>query len=865
MSDTKDTKGSGAAKNAANSLQSIDEFFSNSMRRTLLFANEEARNAKAEDIDTEHALMGILRNAEKDAVLKQIFEHLKIDIHEIQETTRKEIRIGKNKNPGKFLPFSARTKNALLEADKERRKWRHHATAGEHLLVALSRENGVAAKILKKYGINEDVLGTEIEAVVGVGQEKDVLVNEYTPMLDKFGVDLCQQAREGKIDPVIGRADEIERTIHILARRRKNNPMLIGEPGVGKTAIVEGLANRIVRGDVPDVLKGKRLISLSLSSIVAGASRRGEFEQRLEGVIKEAVKSNGEVILFIDEIHTLVSSDSAGDAAQILKPPLARGEIHLIGATTNGEYHEHIEKDAAFSRRLQVVKVPEPSFEETFQILQGSRDKYEAYHKVKISDDILRSAITLSGRYIADRYLPDKAFDLIDEAAAMARMPSLSTPAKEKKLERKIQKLQAERERAKGVVNVEELTHLEKQIAEKVEELEEMRGQYEEEQSRSHDEITPEHLSRVISRWSGVPMEHIAGSEANRLLALEDVLHKRLIGQDYAVKAVASAIRRGRSGIRKPKRPIGSFLFMGPSGVGKTEFAKTLAEMLFGRDDLVVRFDMSEFMEKHTVSRLTGPPPGYVGYEKGGELTEAVRNQPYSIVLLDEVEKAHPDVFHILLQILDDGRLTDNHGRLVSFKHTIIICTSNLASRIIAHRYEEFWKHNDAISSLQEEEKEKLAARMEQERQKEKEAMIYELDAMGEIMKDEAGNPMLKKNKNGETVIETDENGQPKFDADGNPVLREKEEEAGIADGLATAGTEGAEAGAALSLDEEGVKEKNEETQNIAKQPNKPLTNEKNPLGISESGSIPLDELSSKPFVKEEENDFLKNLVEQNK
>ncbi len=693
----------------ANSLQNLDEFFSNSMRRILIFANEEARKVHAEDIDTEHLLMGILRNAEKDAVLHQIFEKMEIDVEALKEETKKEIREGNNKNPAKFLPFSVRTKNILIQADVERRKLRHHATAGEHLLVALSKGDGVAAKILKKHEITQEPLENQIKNVVGVGQKKDVLVNEYTPMLDKYGVDLCQMAREGKVDPVIGRSDEIERTIHILARRRKNNPLLIGEPGVGKTAIAEGLANRIVRGDVPDVLKGKRIIAIAINTIVAGASKRGEFEQRLEGIVKEAIKSSGEIILFVDEIHTLISSSGSGDAAQILKPPLARGEIHLIGATTTAEHHEHIEKDAAFARRFQTVFIAEPSFDETLQILQGSRDKYEAFHKVKISDDILRMAITLSMRYISNRFLPDKAFDLIDEAAAMARMPGISAPGREKKLQKEIQKLRAEQERAKGVVNIEELTRLEQNINEKVKKLEEVRAEHEDEQSRSHDEIKEEHLSRVISRWSGVPMEHIAGSEANRLLKLEDVLHKRLIGQDYAVKAVSAAIRRGRSGIRKPKRPIGSFLFMGPSGVGKTEFAKTLAETLFGRDDLVIRFDMSEFMEKHAVARLTGPPPGYVGYEKGGELTEAVRKQPYSIVLMDEVEKAHPAVFHILLQILDDGRLTDNHGRLVGFKHTIIICTSNLASRLIAQKYAEFWKHNEGVEEEMKREEEKIA------------------------------------------------------------------------------------------------------------------------------------------------------------
>lgn len=697
------------------SLQSIDEYFSNSMRRILIFANEEAKNSHAIDIDTEHALMGLLRNAKTDQVLNRIFQGLKIDLDEITAETRQEIHPGKNKNPDEFLPFSARTKSALLKADMERRKWRHHATAGEHLLLGLLSVEGVASKILKKHGITEESIGKEIMNIVGEGQEKDVLSGENTPLLDKYGIDLCQMAREGKIDPVVGRGDEIERTIHILARRRKNNPLLIGEPGVGKTAIVEGLANRIIHGDVPEVLKSKRLISLSINTLVAGASKRGEFEKRLEGVIKEAVRSAGEVILFIDEIHTILS-DSAGDAAQILKPPLARGEIHCIGATTLSEHHQHIEKDGAFSRRFQLVMVPEPSFDEAYQILMGSRDKYEAFHGVKIPETIVRLAITLSQRYVNDRYLPDKAFDLIDEAAAMARMPSISTPEKEKELEKEIAKLRAEQERAKGVVDVEELTRVEKKVADKVKELEDIRTMSEEAKSRSHDEISEEHVRRIISRWSGVPMEHVAGSEAERLMKLEDELHQRLIGQEFAVKTVAAAVRRGRSGIRKPKRPIGSFLFMGPTGVGKTEFAKTLGETLFGSEDTAIRFDMSEFMEKHAVSRLTGPPPGYVGYEKGGELTEAVRKQPYTILLFDEVEKAHPDVFNVLLQVLDDGRLTDNHGRTVTFKHTIIICTSNIGSMEISKRYVDFWEGQKKVEDRNEKVREAMEKRLAETR-----------------------------------------------------------------------------------------------------------------------------------------------------
>lgn len=738
------------------SLQSIDEYFSNSMRRILIFANEEAKNAHAVDIDTEHTLMGILRNTKNDQVLNRIFQGLKIDLEEIMAETKKEIRPGKNQRPEEFLPFSARTKSALLNADMERRKWRHHATAGEHLLLGLLHVDGVAGRILKKYGITDEAVKKEIMDTVGEGQEKDALASDNTPLLDKYGVDLCQMAREGKIDPVIGRGEEIERTIHILARRRKNNPLLIGEPGVGKTAIVEGLANRIIHGDVPEVLKSKRLISLSINTLVAGASKRGEFEKRLEGVIREAIKSSGEVILFVDEIHTLLSGDSAGDAAQILKPPLARGEIHCIGATTLAEHHQHIEKDGAFSRRFQLVMVPEPSFDETYQILMGARDKYEAFHGVKIPEAIVRLAITLSTRYINDRYLPDKAFDLIDEASAMARMPSISTPEKEKELEKEIQKLRAEQERAKGVVDIEELTRIEKKVADKVKEMEDLRAQSEEAKSRSHDEVTEDHVRRIISRWSGVPMEHVAGSEAERLLKLEDVLHQRMIGQEYAVSAVASAVRRGRSGIRKPKRPIGSFMFLGPTGVGKTELAKTLGENLFGSENTVVRFDMSEFMEKHAVSRFTGPPPGYVGYEKGGELTEAVRKQPYTIILFDEVEKAHPDVFNMLLQVLDDGRLTDNHGRTCTFKNTIIICTSNIGSMELAKRFAEYWDGQKKV---------------EDRNKKVREAMDKRLGNMKNEDKELVKDADRQAPKDGEQKNEATDGVRPPTDGNANPAV----------------------------------------------------------------------------------------------
>jgi len=670
-------------------LQNIDGFLSDGARRVLVVSNEIAREKKAIDIDTEHLLMGLLKVSGNDIVLKKIFERLKISLEELSQEIEKELKMGKNENLPKFLSFSARTKNVLLLSDRIRREMRHHTIASEHLLVALSEAEGVAQNILKKFGATPENIRNSVLKIVGEGKEKDVLSSEKTPFLDKFGIDLCAEAREGKIDAVIGRAEEIERAIHILARRRKNNPLLIGEPGVGKTAIVEGLAHRIVSGDVPEILKGKRIISLSINTLVAGASKRGEFEERLEKALKEIVQSEGEIILFVDEIHTLLG-ESAGDAAQILKPPLARGEIHCIGATTLTEYHKYFDTDPAFSRRFQTVEVPEPSFDETFEILKGSLDKYEAFHGVKVSDEILRLIIRLSERFLADRFFPDKAFDVLDEAAAIARMPAISAPEKEKMAISEKEKLNGELQRIKGISGIEEITKLQKKISEKEKEIEELRQKAADEKTRSHEEVIPEQILRVIGQWSGVPMDHLAESESERLLNLEKILHEGIIGQDPAIRAVSAAVRRGRSGIRKPKRPIGSFIFMGPSGVGKTECAKVLAKTLFGNEANVIRFDMSEFMERHTASRLTGPPPGYVGYENGGELTEAVRNHPYSVILFDEIEKAHPDIFTLFLQILDDGRLTDNHGRTIFFKHTIIIGTSNLGSEEITRQFEIF-------------------------------------------------------------------------------------------------------------------------------------------------------------------------------
>lgn len=661
-------------------LAGIDEFFSDQFRRILIAAAAKAKAVSAQDIDTEFLLFGLIEK--RDAVIDKILEKLGVNFEELSKALAETIKVSKNP-PAEHVLFSPRSKNTLELCDKARREFSHHATSSEHLLLALVREgDGVAARILKKFGLTQENVVDAILKIVGKGQEKDVLKGNKTPMLDEFGSDLCEKAREGKLDPVIGRGEEIERTIHILARRRKNNPVLVGEPGVGKTAIVEGLANRIVLGDVPESLKGKRIIEVSMNTLLAGASHRGEFEKRLQDLIQEARDAGGEVILFIDEIHTLIS-EGENDAANVFKPALARGELHCVGATTISEYHQYIEKDAALERRLQMVRVPEPSFDDTFQILQGLRDKYEAFHKVKISDEILRLAIMLTDRYINDRFLPDKAVDLIDEAATVAKMPSLSVPEKIKKLEKEIEHLQGEREQAKKNINMDQIMQIEKDLSAKEVELKEAKETFDEDKARSHDEVLESHLQEVLSQWTGMPLSNLKSSESEKLLKLEEQIHQHLIGQEEAVSAVCKAVRRGRSGLKKVNLPIGSFLFLGPTGVGKTQIAKTLAESLFGMESALIRFDMSEFMEKHAVSRLLGPPPGYIGYEKGGELTEAARKKPFSVILFDEVEKAHPDVFRIFLQLLDEGHLTDSHGRVVSFKNSIIICTSNLAAATI--------------------------------------------------------------------------------------------------------------------------------------------------------------------------------------
>ncbi len=675
-----------------NTNTALPENFSEHTQKILAYAKSEAKKRGTDIVGTEYILLGLLDL--KDEVLSKIFERLGTNLEGIKEYLKYNLT-----NTGKILKtepnLSPRTKRVFDLAQEEQLTFRHHYLEGEHLLLGVIKEGeGMGFQILKRFGVLYENAVNAVLEIVGKGKEEVGTIQVSTPLLDKFGEDLSNRAREGKLDPVIGRGDEIERVLQILSRRRKNNPVLVGEAGVGKTAIVEGLAYRMVTGDIPDILKGKRIVGLSFNSLLAGASKRGEFEERLQNILKETKATNGEVILFIDEIHTLISSDSNNDTANILKPVLARGEIQCIGATTTNEYHKYIEKDAALERRFQPVVVPEPGFDETLEIVKGLRDKYEAYHRVMIPDDVLVEAIKLSSRYIADRFQPDKTIDLIDEAGAATRLPSFSAPRKIQALEAKIELLNKQLESAKRNNLTEEIEKLSGQIEQQQKVLDETKEEVEQEKAKQHDTIQKDTLREIISKWTGIPLRHIRESESERLLKMEDYLHKRLIGQDEAVKLVSQAIRRGRAGLKKANKPIGTFLFMGPTGVGKTELAKTLAEYLFGTEDAMIRFDMSEYMEKHSYFRLVGAPPGYVGYEEGGQLTEAVRKHPFSVVLFDEIEKAHKDIFNLFLQMFDDGRLTDSKGRVASFKNTIIICTSNVGSTKIQEKMMEFYASN---------------------------------------------------------------------------------------------------------------------------------------------------------------------------
>ena len=673
--------------------------FTNRANKAIEIANDIALELGHSYIGTEHILYGLAK--EGNGIASKVLENQNATADDI--LNKIEELIGSDEPIENIVDFTPRTKRVVESAFIEARKLGYNFIGTEHLLIGILREGDcVAAKILLDLNVNIPKLYNEIVKVINEGEDyssgDDSSNNSnggkrrgsynQTPTLNQFGQDLTKKAEEGKLDPVIGRKQEIERVIEILSRRTKNNPCLIGEPGVGKTAAVEGLAQKIASGDVPEILKDKRVVTLDISGMVAGAKYRGDFEERIKKALNE-VKKAGDVILFIDEIHTIVgagAAEGAIDAANILKPLLARGEIQLVGATTLNEYRKFIEKDAALERRFSPVTVNEPSEKETIQILKGIRDKYEAHHNVKITDEAIEAAVKLSIRYVNDRFLPDKAIDLIDEASSKARLRTYTEPDSLKELQEKIEKTKNEKEEA--VLNQKfekaaELRDTEKALRDK---FEKEQNKWKNKNTKSIVTITEENIAEVIANWTGIPAKKITEDENEKLKNLEKELHKRVIGQNEAVEAVSKAIRRGRVGLKDPKRPIGSFLFLGPTGVGKTELSKALAEVLFGDENAMIRLDMSEFMEPHSVSKLIGAPPGYVGFDDGGQLTEKIRRKPYSVVLFDEIEKAHPDVMNMLLQILEDGRLTDSQGRTVNFKNTVIIMTSNLGARLITDR-----------------------------------------------------------------------------------------------------------------------------------------------------------------------------------
>lgn len=669
--------------------------FTEKANKSLNAAVKAAEDLGHTYIGSEHILLGLL--SDTSTVAGAVLAAHNITYADIEEELKRSIGVGV---PTELQPddFTPRSKNILETSVAFARQMGQQLVGTEHVLLAIAREGSCSATLLlSRAGVSmQDIVNDVSKALMGgtanAGTDNKDGGKETESMLSQFGRDLTKLAKDGKIDPVIGRQKEIERVIQILSRRTKNNPCLIGEPGVGKTAIAEGLALKIVSGEVPELLKDKKIYSLDLTGMVAGTKYRGDFEERIKKVIDE-VKNAKDVILFIDEVHTLIgagSAEGAADAANILKPSLARGELQIIGATTIEEYRKHIEKDAALERRFQPVMVDEPSQEEAIEILKGIKDKYEAHHKVKITDEAIESAVKLSTRYIGDRYLPDKAIDLIDEAASRVRLRSYTAPSDLKELEDKKKSVEAEKLSAVNAQEFEraaalrdEERKLDKEIKDKKENWHDMAG-------KSHDEVTPADIADIVSSWTGVPVTQLSTEESDRLLHMEDELHRRIVGQDEAVEAVSRAIRRGRVGLKDPKKPIGSFIFLGPTGVGKTELCKALAAAMFGDENAMIRLDMSEYMEKHTVSRLIGSPPGYVGYDEGGQLTEKVRRKPYSVVLFDEIEKAHPDVFNMLLQILDDGVLTDGQGRRVDFKNCIIIMTSNVGAKLISQKQKAF-------------------------------------------------------------------------------------------------------------------------------------------------------------------------------
>ncbi len=668
--------------------------FTQRSQKVLILAQEEAKRFRRPYVGTEHILLGLI--GEGEGVAAKTLAILGIQFEQVRALV--EQAMGKGEEVPRELALTSRVKRVLELSSEEARRMGTNYVGTEHLLLGLiQEEEGVAAQVLAALGVNQDrvrqVVMQLLNGAGGGGPQKQQpqpgcaggSCGTKTATLDQFGRDLTGMSREDKLDPVVGRDNEIERVIQILSRRTKNNPVLIGDPGVGKTAIVEGLAQRIVAGNVPEILLQKRLVTLDLASLVAGTKYRGEFEDRLKKVVDEITREK-DVIVFIDELHTIIgagAAEGAIDAANILKPALARGELQCVGATTLDEYRKHIEQDSALERRFQPIMVEEPSVEETVQILAGLRDKYEAHHRVRISDEALKAAARLSDRYITDRFLPDKAIDLMDEAGSRVRLQALTTPPEVKELEQRIEEARKEKEAAVNNQEFEKAAQLRDEESKLKEELASKRSSWQKQKGGKELEVTEEDIAQIVASWTGIPVRKLAEEESERLLHMEEILHRRVIGQDEAVIAVSRAIRRAQAGLKDPKRPIGSFIFLGPTGVGKTELARALAEAMFGDEDAMVRIDMSEYMEKFAVSRLVGAPPGYVGYDEGGQLTDAVRRKPYSVVLLDEIEKAHPDVFNLLLQVLEDGRLTDAKGRTVDFRNAVIIMTSNVGVGLI--------------------------------------------------------------------------------------------------------------------------------------------------------------------------------------
>ena len=665
--------------------------FTERAQKVLALAQEEAIRLGHNNIGTEHILLGLVREGE--GIAAKALYALGLGSDKIQKEV--ENLIGRGSEIAQTIHYTPRAKKVIELSMDEARKLGHSYVGTEHVLLGLIREGeGVAARVLSNLGVSLNKARQQVLQLLGSnesgGHQGAAATNASTPTLDSLARDLTAIAREGSLDPVIGRSKEIQRVIEVLSRRTKNNPVLIGEPGVGKTAIAEGLAQQIINNEVPEILRDKRVMTLDMGTVVAGTKYRGEFEDRLKKVMDE-IRQAGNIILFIDELHTLIGAggaEGAIDASNILKPSLARGELQCIGATTLDEYRKYIEKDAALERRFQPIQVDEPTIEESIQILKGLRDRYEAHHRVSITDEAIDAAVKLSDRYISDRFLPDKAIDLIDEAGSKVRLRSYTTPPNLKELEVKLDDVRKEKDASVQSQEFEKAASLRDTEQRLREQLEETKKTWKEKQGQENSEVTVEDIAHVVSSWTGIPVTKLAQTETDKLLNMEAILHGRLIGQEEAVKAVSKAVRRARAGLKDPKRPIGSFIFLGPTGVGKTELARALAESIFGDEEAMIRIDMSEYMERHSTSRLVGSPPGYVGYEEGGQLTEKVRRKPYSVVLLDEIEKAHPDVFNILLQVLEDGRLTDSKGRTVDFRNTILIMTSNVgASALKMNKY----------------------------------------------------------------------------------------------------------------------------------------------------------------------------------